>query len=525
MADKYLQEEVKQLINKGKNLEPFMKNEINSILENMPLTELANGFVELIAELRRDLEEEQPLLLQEIYNNLFKENINSIPKAIINLQPNNYYTTPITIQENKYFVSEKCYFSSLEPVTIWPLYIKTFEFIKNINGNEADFLNLSTSYILKIQISSLNIPIKKMSFNKLKIYIHNHDANIFLKDLFSNKNSIDAYILNSDNKKLKESQDDFVKKININWNLKNLSNGFEILEDYFNIPELYQFIEINNLDLNHIFNDLIIYIPINISKKYNINLYLWTIIVKNLMLTQTDPFKINLKTPQQLLKINDFNSNFYIHDLLKCIVLIKGQKKEITSNNSRNWSILKKNNNFYISFYNIENLENQWAYGEVLVSNGSDVDNINLNSEIFLQEYVNINCKFLITPTYKEKIITKDILLNYINTDYKHLLSNMDEFKRIINNLLNIFNKQVFILIDSVKYENIINHSRWGKNFFPIKGKEITLTIKTNLEDPFVFLKIFHNFLVNFSSIDNFINLKLEWKGNIYEIKESINIQ
>ena len=524
MADKYLEEELKNLINKGKDLQPFMKSEINSLLENIPLTELASGFVKLIAELREDLEEENPLLLQEIYNNLFKENINNIPKAIINLTPNNYYTVPITIQENKYFTSEKCYFSSLEPVTVWPLYIKNFEFIKNINGNELDFLNLSTSYFLKIQIASLNIPIKKMSFTSLKFYISNKDGGVFLKDLFFNRNEIDAYMTNSNNEKLKDLSNNFIKKIQVSWNLKNLSNGVEILEDYFNIGEIYQFIEINNIDISDIFNDLIIYIPINRSKNYNINLFLWSLVVKNLMLTKTDPFKINLKTPQQLLKINDFNSNFYIYDLLKCVVLDKGVKKEIVSENNKNWSILKKNKDFYTVFYNIEKLENQWAYGEVLVNNGPDVNNINLNSEIFLQEYMNIFPKFLVAPNYQERTITKDILLNYLNTDYKHLLSSPEDFKRIINNLLNMFNKQTFILIESVVIENTVSHIKWGKNFVPIKGKDITLVLHTNLEDPFIFLKVFHSFLVNFSSIDNYINLNMDWRGNIYEIKESINI-
>ena len=140
------------------------------------------------------------------------------------------------------------------------------------------------------------------------------------------------------------------------------------------------------------------------------------------------------------------------------------------------------------------------------------------------KEYTNIFSKFLITPTYQEKIISKDILLNYINTDYKHLLSSPEDFKKIINNLLNIFNKQIFVLIDRVKIENIISHRKWGKNLVTINGKEVILTLKTNLEDPFVFLKILHSFLINFSSIDNFINLKLEWKGSIYEINETINI-
>lgn len=523
MANKYIEEELKILLDKGKSLEPFAKDEINGLLENITLSELAGGFLQLISELRKDLEDENPLLLQEIYNNLFRENINSIPKAIINLQPNNYYCIPVTIQQNKYFTSENCYFSSLEPITIWPLYIKNFEFIKNIGTNELDFLNLSTSYYLKIQIASLNIPIKKMTFNNLKIHIHHQDAAILLKDLFFNQNKVEAYIMNSNNEKLKNLQNNFIKKVYISWNLNNLSSGLEILEDYFNIPEIYQFIEINNIDLNDIFDDLIIYIPINMSKKYNINLYLWAIVVKNLMLTQTDPFKITGKNPKQLLKINDFNSKFYIYNLLKCIVLEKGSKKEITNNNNKNWGILKKNNDFYLMFYNIENLENQWAYGEVFVHNGSEVENINLNSEVFLQEYVNIFPKFLVTPFYEEKIINKDTLLTYINTDYKHLLSSPENFKETINNLLNIFNKQLFILIDSIKIENVINHSKWGKNLIAIKGKEVTLTIKTNLEDPFVFLKVFHNFLVNFSSIDSFINLKLEWRGNIYEIK-SINI-
>lgn len=519
MENKYLENELEIFLKKSKTIKPFLKEKLNSLFENISINELASGFLELISQLNEDLEENTPYLLNEIYENLYKHITYNTFKTIININANTYISTPIFLEKNKYFTSHNCVFSILEDVTIWPLYIKNFEFIKN---NLPNLFETNTSYLLKIQLNSLNIPIKKMNFTSLKFYIHNLDGQIFLKDLFFNQSVVEGYIVNSDNETLKNFKDNFIQKVNVKWYFKNLSQAINIIEDFYRIPEIYQYIIIENIDLSNIFEDLIIYIPINMSKKYHIDLYLWTLIGENLFITKTDPFKINLTHTQQLLKINNFNNNVYIFDMLKCFILNKNNINEIMKDNNKNWNITNKNNLTYISFNNLEQFNNQWAYGEVIAHNGENVNNLNLNSLIQIEEYTNITGNFLVLPTYENIQINKNIIMKYLNTDYKHLLSNSEEFIKIINNLLHYFNKETFILIESIRITPIIKHKKWGNTFVPIKGQEIFLKFKTNLVDPFFFLKILHIFITNYSSINIFINFKTIWNGHTYNVEESI---
>jgi hypothetical protein len=519
--DEYFEEEVKKFLENIKEVDVFTKNEINNFLNNIPLTELTAGFLKLIGELKEEVIVKNPLILDYIYDNLYEDYTNHSSKSIINIVPNSLYSQPISINKNQHFICEKLVFTPRKQILIWPIIIKNFEFISSLYiGDLKNHIEEKTSHFLKITISSLNIPIKKMKFNTLEIFINNYDSNIFLKDLFYKKPVINAYIINSRNEKLNNFSSDLIKKSKIVLNTDNYSHGIKIIEDFYKNPEIYQSVKIENIDLTHIFDDMDIYIPINLTKKYNISLYLWTLLVENVFFSQTEPFKISLENQKQILKINSSNENVDILKVLNLFIINKNNKISISNENNKNWTFIKEKENVYLVFNNIENIVNKWAYGEVLAYNKEAVNNINLNSKIeFIQ---NLECNFLTVPYYKNTEISKNLVIKYLNTDYKHLLLNKDLFKKIINDLLSIFNKQLFILIEEINILDLVDCKRFNNQFIAIKGKEIILTLKTNMEDPFLFGEVFHKFLVDFSSMNLFINLKIKWNEYIYEIKEKI---
>lgn len=518
--DEHFEKEVKKFLENIKDLDAFSKNEIDIFLNNTSLTELTGGFLKLIANLQEEIIVKNPLILNYIYDNLY-ESINNITKAIIHITPNPIYSQPIIIESNQYFICEKSTFSSQNKINIWPLIIKDFDFISILYMDELkNYIKETTSHFLKIRISSLNIPIKKMKFNELKIYIHNYDSDILLKDLFYKNSTINGYIINSENNKLNNFSHEFIKKCKIFLDESSYSNGIEIIEDFYKNPEIYKSIIIKDIDLSHIFDDMIIYIPVNMTKKYNISLYLWTLICKNVFFAQTEPFKISLEHQKQILKIDNFNENIYILKVLNLFIVNKNNKIPIVNENNKNWILVREKDDVYLVFNNIDNVSDKWAYGEVLAYNKEYVNNIHLNSKIEFSQ--NIECKFLTLPSYKPLEVSKDLIIKYLNTDYKHLLSNKDIFKKVINDLLNTFNKQLFILIDEIIIIDLVDYKKYNNQFVAIKGKEVFLLLKSNIENPFLFLQIFHKFLINFFTINIFINLKVKWNEEIYEVKEKI---
>jgi type VI protein secretion system component VasA len=517
---KYLQQEMEYFKNKIKNLPSFDKSIINSFTENEKLQELIQSFMRMIVELREDIEGDIPVILQQIYSHLYGKNLSNIAKAIICINPDPYYTSGIFLNENNNLVSDGCYFSLMESITLWPLKIKKQEFIK---CSILKDIKCDTSHVLKITISSLNIPIKKMDFNHLRFFINGTNASMFLKDLFLNETTVVAYVVDGQQNKLKDMSRELYSTCNVTWPKPKISEGIEILKDYATIPEIYQFINLENIDLSNIFNDLCVYIPINLSQHMDITLFLGCVVIKNIYKTQTDPFKISLENLQQKITINSFKKNLLVHVVNKCFLMKQGVATNLPCDNNRNWCSFNRGTDTFICFLNDNMNFDEWAYCEVTAHNGEAVNVVNLNSEAKLEEYNNLFCNFLIPPNYSPVKMNMQELFEYINTDYKYLLSNEETLKEVLNNILNVYESKFFVVIENIKIKSIVSHKKWGKNFVPVMGKDVWIDIKSNMPDPLIFLKILHEFLVEFSTVNIFINLSTEWRSNIYTIKENIN--
>jgi hypothetical protein len=516
---KYLQEEIENFTQKIQNFSLKDNPYIKTFTTDENLQQIIHGFLKLISNLREDMEEQTPLILQQLYNKLYLKNINNIAKAIIQIMPDRYYTNALSLSTHEKLISGDCYFSLMENLVLWPLKIKKYEFI---SSNLVTDVNINTNYILKITIESLNIPIKKMTFNNLRFFVEGKDDQLFFRECFLNQNRFTAYTSDNDIQKFKEHGSDFYNPCIVNWIFPDLCEGIEILQNFSEIPEIYSFFTIENLIINNIFNNLCIYIPININRKLNINLYLWCAVIKNSIICQSDSFKVKTDILEQQLTVNSFHKNLYIHEVKECILINQNTHTNITYDN---WCSSNKNNNTYLCFLKntLLDLQNKWCYCKVIVHNGEQVNNLDFDSPLKFDNYINFSCKFLITPTYTITPVNIDNIFQYLNTDYKQLLSTPEIFQNVINNLLSMWPQKYFFIVNKVVCTNIISHQKWGKNFVPIMGKNIFLEIKTNAPDPLLFLKILHKFITNFSTINLFINLELEWKGVIYKIEEEIH--
>lgn len=512
----YLFEEIKIFLQKIKNISFPDLEEIKDFTDNANLEILIKSFFFGISSLRNDMENNIPLILSQIYNKLFENKISNTPKTFIEISPDKYYSQSIEIKKNtKFITNNKIYFSSLEEIKILPLFIKNKEIIKYNQMPEILKNEIKTSSILKIVISSYSTPIRKLNFEKLRLFFYGCDGLILLKDLFLKNNFINAYTCDSED----NLQDiNLFNKCKLKFN-EIFSSGWEILENFHQKSEMFQISILYNFNLENIFNDLVIYIPLESSQDYSFQIALWWIYVENSLEIKTNPFKINKEDLQ--IPIDVFDKNLIIYKVKNLLILKNNSYIELEEK-KYNWCSFIKNKNFYISFLDksIDEFIGNNAYCNVYVNNGNSINNLNLKEEVFLEEKPFLKCNFLFLPTYKEKSIDIINFLKYINTDYKFLLENKNVFLEVINNLLEIYNNGYGINIYDVNINPTIFHKKWGKYTVPIKGYNVEIFLKTNLVNPFIFIKILGKFISTFSTLDTFINLFTEWKNEIYSFQE-----
>ena len=244
---KYLQQELDYFAHKSKNFTFPSTNEMSLFTTDERLRDLMESFLTLIGELRQDIEEYPPLILHQLYSSLYGKNINNTGKGIIEIKPDPYYTNPITLNPEDKIISEDCYFTLEEPITIWPIKIKKFAFIRNHLNSRV---KSSSSHFLKIQITSLNISIKKMKFTQLRFFVTGRDVQIFFRDLFLNQSRIIAYVTNNQEDPSQDTDLFIYRESVVQWYIPSLSQGVHILQNYCEIPEVYQFFSIENLIQN-----------------------------------------------------------------------------------------------------------------------------------------------------------------------------------------------------------------------------------------------------------------------------------
>lgn len=500
----YLQEKLQQL-----NLRNIQVD------ENLARSLIA-AFEQLIIDLRKDIENNSPILLQQLYGELYGESTTFPTKTIVELQPDSGLPKQTKLPIGTKIEVKKMYFSSLEEIDLWPINIYTQEIISSNNFTDREnSLPSRTSHLIKIRIKSLNLALKNLPINELRFFVHGKNSEMLITNLFLSQSNFTVYTADSRDR----NQPNWYKTATIEYDFPKTSNGVEILKDYVSLPEMYQFFKIKNFDLSNVFEDLIIYIPVDLfNPTLEFELRLFNFLFINKFSTTTYPMVIDLQSTSQLVMANNFDKNIKIFHIDK--MKLVGTEQII-----ENWHSYKLNGATYISFVSNQNNDllaqnGKKVYGEAIVHNGAHTNKIKINDEINMVTYRNIKGYVQNINEYMELEENMTVLQTYINTDFKLLLSDINSFKNHLNNLLLLFANSYNLSLDEITVQNQVEVIRWNQCPLPIPTKTVNISFKTTKQEIWIFLNVLHHFISELSLVQNKIILNTKWKGHNYVVGE-----
>ena len=329
---------------------------------------------------------------------------------------------------------------------IYDLYNKLYIELININNkilykNKLDYMNLSIKLFIKYLIDKCN-------FNTFNIFINNINIIILIFNKIINIQNIN-YLFNNDNNIISE-WDLIYNKI------KKENNNINYDSDiYIKIDNLFKnkYITINIF--KKIFNINIFNIYFNNNNQDNINckdLFLYFIKILKFILITVYIINFNLELREkESLFINNFINNLKKDN----IKLLKKYNIKLFKNINNKY-ISHKNEYFNIYLLPTTNLYIDYCNNNYYLSNDFQInsisDNIEYESYIYKEFFNN-----------KSKIIIKNIINLYDNSNESIPYININELKKIFNiliiykNYINILNKYNFNDYNQLKLTNIFN--------------------------------------------------------------------
>ncbi|OED45257.1 hypothetical protein AB836_02125 [Rickettsiales bacterium (ex Bugula neritina AB1)] len=471
-------------------------------LEDPHLKQLLEATSFMITDIKNDLEKFEPFLIQQLFAMLYPNNYISSSKCIVEYSP-----IKKKIKNNSIFItSNNCYFRSLEDVCIYPMTIINIEILENksINNKLGNFLYI---HILSTE------KIFNLSINELQFYTKNHEI---IESIFSEDHQKEVIFT--------ENHLIFQTGL-IKWKIPTYTNGIQKIEEYINLKELYNFFILKEMNLNNIDKNLHIYIPISFINIQDLHLKLNTFVLENSFEGTTEPIKIDFKNIKYILKPNSSKENIYIKNVKNIVICDKTSSYDFgffTNDNKDGWGIEQDENfNIYLTLFtdNMEKMYEKIIYGEVVFFNGKAVN------EIFYDNYFtnDSSLNFLELPRYKKKNFSFKDLIVYMNTDFKKLLVNDENFKNVLNDLFKIFNIRNYIEIIKIHIQEDIKLKKWSNISLPIKGYKLDIVLTSNNNNIFGFLKMLHGFVIDLSTTDMFIDMIVHHNNKTYYLKENLN--
>lgn len=499
----------------------YLKEEINKLgitnltgIDENLCKSLLYGFEELIVSLRKDLDDNTPVLLQQLYGVLYDNILISPGKVIMEIIPDSTLSKSVTFEPNSKFSLGKNYFSFIENITILPIKISSYNLIPSFNFNEQEQrLNTNTTHLLKIVITPLNLPLRTLNLSDLRFFIDGVDGEDILMNLFQKSNLLEVIVMDSE---IRDENNPRYTYGTISYTIPSLGSNIGILEDYGKIKEIYQFFTLKNIDLSNIFSNLVIYIPINSFKESkNFRIKLFNFIGINLFPTTTNPLTIDLKNLDQHLLVNEFQDNLEIYKINGLYTLKKNKTIE-------NWYSYEKNGAIYLSFLLQDQdpvfLNEEKIYGEVLVHNGKATEQIKIEDPGEIINYRNFPAYVTYISQYVEKTKNINKLRTYLNTDFKLMTDNPKLFQKSINDLLFLYCSSMNLFIDQVKISKTYTTDKWINIPVYKLAKNISMKINTNQKNIWIFLQVLKHFINNLSYRDDEIIFTVEWKGRTYVV-------
>jgi hypothetical protein len=499
----------------------YLQEKINQLnFHNIHMNEdlaksLIGAFEQLILDLRKDIENNTPILLQQIYGELYGESTIFPTKAIVEFRPDASSAKQNRMSRGTKIEIKKMYFSALEELNIWPVCIYAFQLIPSANFSDREnSLPTNSSHLLKILLKPLSIPFKGLPIDELRFFIHGKNGESMIANLFMREKIFTVYTGDSRDRNIPN----WYKTATIQYNIPEISDGIEIIKDYVSLPEIYQFFTIKDFDFSNIFEDLVIYIPVNIySSDMNFDIRLFNYIFVNKFATTTYPMIIDLRETAQKITLNNFDKNVKIYS-------IENIKNVIDGTYLTSWHSYKQGENTFISFLskdgNIIGQNGLKVYGEVIVHNGENTNFIKVGDDIKVTSNQNIKGFIQHINSYNEVEENIDVLHNYLNTDFKLLLNDISLFKKHINNLLLMFANSYNLSIEEIQVENRVEITRWNQCPVPIPTKLAKITLKTNKQEIWIFLNLLSYFINRLSFVQQKVILSTVWKGFTYVIQQ-----
>lgn len=471
-------------------------------LEDPHLKQLLESTGFMIMDVKNDLNNFEPFLIQQLFSMMYPSNYIISSKCIVE-----YIPIKKKIALNTVFITNNdCYFRTIEDIHIYPLTIINVEIVENkfIDNVIDDFLHIKITSTEKIY---------NLSMNTLQFYTNNHEI---IESIFNTQNAKEV-IVTGDNI--------YFTRASVKWKTPTYSNGIEIIEEYVNLKELYNFFIIDNINTNNIGEELHIYIPISYTQIENLHLRLNTFVLENSFEGTTEPIKLDFKNIKYLLTPNS-SKKIYIRNVKNIIVCDTKSSYNFgffTNDDKDGWGVeYDEDHNVYVTLFtnDMSKMYDKIIYGEVTFFN-SDLVNEILYNNFFIND---LSMKFLKLPRYKSKEFSRNNLFVYMNTDFKKLLKDNDTFKNTLNELFKVLNIQHNMDITEVRIEEKIKFKKWNNIGLPVKGYEVEIFFTTNkINDVFGFFKMLHNFIIDFGTTDIFVNFLINYQNKTYSFEEYLN--
>lgn len=564
----YYNKEINYLLNEGKLFSKQFPSLASKLIElgnnpesgNASLNDGINRLIESFAFLTGRLQRQTENLFPEVSYNL----INSIYPNLLTDVP----SMTLLKFETDTKSQQKIKFKEI------PSHTKLY--VKSTNGTECTFETFNKFNFIPIKITKAKIvngnEIAKSGFYlklEMNFFGEEHDipTEINFYTCGGNKFGIWDSIISSITKpafiKYKNQNENELAETNLSYNYinnyANVTNSdyrhFEILKTFFTFPEMFLNFSVN---INRFEEFFTLFIPINIDitnfEVSETDIGTNIIPVSNAYQKTSEPFTTELtKTEYPIISDAEKLQFEKVLSIKKIIGINPATSEPIEIQNYFNnksltnfYWIENYHNNYslnkplkYIAFVapngDIEKLDNEIFYSEIICTNQNEAELINSNSEFSCEISLPITNIHSLGNISEYKTISQNgnlllQLISYLSLNYLCFSTDANNFKDNITKLLNFFseffaNKKFTQKIDEIKITEKIRRSSNQVWISGIRGLNIDISFAyENLTSSIILTGgIIAKLLCNYVSTGQFIEVNIYQKWNLLKTFKSSN--
>jgi type VI secretion system protein ImpG len=311
---------------------------------------LIESFAFLTGRISQEIDDQYPQTATALLNVLYPHLVNPIPAmAIAHLKSDpsrGNLTTGYSIPKGTLLNAQahegiSCHFSTIYPLTLWPVELTNVSFSTSnkfyVHGEKAK------EWFIRFDLKSVGVDFKAMEMDHLDMHIHADRklALLVYQTIFAQKN-IQVYF-STDKKNVHALPKGSLKPLGFEPEEMSLPMGshtihsYQLLQEYFHLPEKFLFFRIQNLKemLKHedlITEDLQLFISLeDVSAIYEQSITAQTFLlgatpIVNLFPKTTDPFRLDKKQTQyRLIPDQRLDKTTEIYSIEEIVGSVEGQ--------------------------------------------------------------------------------------------------------------------------------------------------------------------------------------------------------